>query len=144
MKQGFTLLELMIVVAIIACLSMLSVPRLMKILAKAKRSEAYVYLRTIAQAQKIYFAEQGSYSSSLKEIGWSPEGAFNYTYGLPGTQEGEGCFVGKLGTSSSQLRGGITKEGFIVSAAGTIYGEVPDIVTINQDGEIVIVQDGLM
>ncbi len=144
MKQGFTLLELMIVVAIIACLSMLSVPHLMKTLAKAKRSEAYVYLRTIAQAQKIYFAEQGSYSSSLKEIGWSPEGAFNYTYGLPGTQEGEGCFIGKLGTPSSQLRGGITKKGFIVSAAGTIYGEVADIVTINQDGDIVIVQDGLV
>ena len=144
MKQGFTLLELMIVVAIIACLSILSVPRLMKTLAKAKRSEAYVYLRTIAQAQKVYFAEQGTYSTSLKEIGWKPEGAFNYTYGLPGTQEGEGCFVGKLGTPSSFLKGGITKKGFVISAAGTIYGDAPDVLTVNQEGVIEVVQDGLL
>ncbi len=143
MKQGFTLLELLIAVAIIACLSILSVPRLMKALAKAKRSEAYVYLRTIAQAQKVYYAEQGTYSSSLKEIGWSPEGAYNYTYGLPGTQEGEGHFVGKLGTPSSQLRGSVSKTSFTISAAGTVYGDTPDVLTVNQEGEIVLVQDSL-
>ena len=58
-KPGFTLFELMIVIAIIAALSALSVPSLMRYAAKAKRAEAYLYLRTLAHAQKAYFVETG-------------------------------------------------------------------------------------
>ena len=52
-KRGFTLIELMIVVAIIAFLAIVSVPSFMKFLAKAKRAEAYMNLSSIYGAKSI-------------------------------------------------------------------------------------------
>jgi prepilin-type N-terminal cleavage/methylation domain-containing protein len=146
-KTGFTLIELMIAVALIACLSMLAVPNLMKVLAKAKRTEAYLYLRTIAQAQKIYFAEHGRYTSILHGkggLGWKPEGHHIYTYGFPGTTEGSGHFLGSLKTPVSSLSAGqIGQSSFTVVAAGNIYGDEIDILTINERGDITLVHDAL-
>ncbi len=146
-REGFTLIELMIVVAIIACLSMLAVPNLMKVLAKAKRSEAYLYLRTLAQAQKIYHAEHGKYTTTLNGqggLGWRPEGSYNYTYGFAGTAEGVGHFVGKLGTSASSLSAAkIGDTTFTIAAAGKIYGDTVDILTINEEGTLTQVSDAL-
>ena len=147
MKHGFTLVELMIVVALVACLSMLAVPHLMKVLAKAKRSEAYLYLRTLAQAQKLYCAEHGRYTCVLNGkggLGWKPEGFFNYTYGFPGTTEGTGHFIGALKTPASELASAQVGEAtFTIAAAGKIYGEKVDILTINELGEIVLISDAL-
>jgi prepilin-type N-terminal cleavage/methylation domain-containing protein len=146
-RNGFTLIELMIVVALIACLSIIAVPHLMKVLAKAKRSEAYLFLRTIAQAQKIYFAEHGTYTPILQGkggLGWKPEGHFNYTYGFAGTEEGIGHFIGAFKTPASYLSAARVGEGtYTIAAAGKIYGDQVDILTMNERGEIVLVQDGL-
>ena len=146
-RDGFTLIELMIVVAIIACLSILSVPSLLKVLAKAKRTEAYLYLRAIAQAEKIYYAEHGRYTTILNGpngLGWKPEGSYNYTYGFTGTQEGVGHFIGKLGTPALSLSGAqISDNRFTIAAAGNIYGETPDILTIDEQGVITLISDAL-
>ena len=140
-------MELMIVIAIISFLSVLSIPHLMKVLAKAKRAEAYLYLRSIAAAERIYFAEHGTYTLTLygKEgIDWKPEGQHSYTYGFPGTQEGVGHFVGTLGASSNDLaRGSVTNVGFTAVAAAKIYGDKVDVLTINEKGVIKLVSDGL-
>ena len=75
--RGFTLIELMIVVAIIAFLSMVAIPSFMRFLSKAKRAEAYMNLGSIYVAQKAHWAEKGSYSINLSGkdgVGWQPEG----------------------------------------------------------------------
>jgi len=153
---GFTLIELMIVVAIIAFLSMVAVPNFFKFLAKAKRSEAYMNLGAIYTAQKAYWAEHGTYSNVLNGtggIGWKPEGysgggkkeKFYYTYGFANGAEGKNYFTGKLGTSHSFLSGAkVGKDGFVVVAAGDIDGDgEPDIITIDQFSNIRIVKDDL-
>jgi len=144
---GFTLIELMIVVALIASLSMLTVPHLMKVLAKGKRSEAYLYLRTLMQAEKLYFAEHGRYTMVLQGhggLGWKPEGLFNYTYGFASTPEGVGHFIGALKTPASALSGATIGENTCtIAAAGKIYGDKIDILTINEQGEISILSDAL-
>jgi prepilin-type N-terminal cleavage/methylation domain-containing protein len=155
MRAGFTLIELMVVVAIVAFLTMLAVPNFSSFLAKAKRTEAYANLHAIYAAQKAYWAEHGVYATALTGpdgAGWKPEGYkgggeqenFYYTYGLPGT-EGVTFFTGKLKTPTSYLAGGYaTKDGFVVVAAGYIHGtKKPDILTIDQDNRIIIVQDAL-
>ncbi len=146
-RKGFTLIELMIVVAIIACLSMLAVPNLMKVLAKAKRSEAYLYLRTLAQAQKVYHAEHGKYTTTLNGpggLGWKPEGSYNYSYGFAGTAEGTGHFIGKLETAATALSAAkIGDTTFTIAAAGKIYGQTLDILTINEEGTICLISDSL-
>ena len=146
-KKGFTLVELMIVIAIIAFLSMVSVPHLMKFLAKAKRSEAYLYLRTLAQAERAHFMEHGAYTKKLggaQGLGWRPEGAFYYSYGFADGAEGVEHFVGSAKTAASSLAGAtVSKEGFVIYAAGQIYGDKPDVLSIDQNNVIKVVSDGL-
>lgn len=153
--RGFSLIELMIVVAIIAFLATLAVPNFMRFLAKAKRAEAYMNLSSICTAEKAYWAEHGRYSSVLcgeGGIGWQPEGyagggkqeKFYYTYGFGGS-EGKNYVTGKLETSASNLGSAKADEkSFIVVAAGDIDGDgVPDILTIDHNNTITIVQDDL-
>ncbi|HXW86419.1 MAG TPA: prepilin-type N-terminal cleavage/methylation domain-containing protein [Candidatus Bathyarchaeia archaeon] len=155
-KTGFTLIELMIVIAIMALLAMMAVPSFTRFLAKAKRAEAYMHLSAIYMAQKAYWAEHGTYSATLlgaNGVGWKPEGYkgggaqenFYYTYGFGGGSEGSGYFTGKLTTPASNLSmSRADDKGFIAVAAGDIDGDgKPDILTIDENNVIKIVQDDL-
>jgi prepilin-type N-terminal cleavage/methylation domain-containing protein len=155
-RSAFSLIELMIVVAIIGFLAMISVPSFTKFLAKAKRSEAYMNLSSLYAAQRAYWAEHGTYSLTLNgpgSIGWKPEGyttggkneKFNYTYGSASGSEGVNYFTGKLETASSNLSlGKADKNGFIMVAAGDIYGNgKPDIITVDEHNTMTLVQDAL-
>ncbi len=143
---GFTIFELMIAIAIIAFLSILTVPNLMKFLSKAKRTEAYVNLGSLAMAQKMHFAQTGKYTNILGQGGlnWSPEGNNNYAYGFSG-QQNINYFPGKLQTDPGVLNGSSIKQnGFIMYAACDIDGDgKPDILSIDQNNEIRIIQDDL-
>lgn len=155
-NNGFSLIELMIVVAIIAFLSMISLPSFMRFLAKAKRAEAYMNLGSLYVAQKAYYAEHGKYASVLQGpdgAGWKPEGyhgggaqeRFNYTYGFNAGSEGQHYFTGRLGTSASELL--YTKadqQGFTIAAAGDIDGDgVADVLTVDEFHNIKVVKDDL-
>src|SRR5581483_3382324 len=105
-NKAFSLIELMVVIAIIAFLAMIAVPNFNRFLAKAKRAEAYMNLSALYAAEKAYWAEHGKYSDVLigeGSIGWKPEGNFYYTYGFIGA-EGKNNFIGKLKTSSTHLQ----------------------------------------
>lgn len=153
--RGFTLLELMIVVAIIAFLCIVSIPGFKRYLAKAKRAEAYINLGSIYTAQKMYWADHGTYTTKLhgpQGAGWQPEGyagggsqeRFYYTYGFVG-KEGETYFTGKLEASlekSAQCYA--NKNGFLAVAVGDIDGDgKPDVIGINEKHEIIILEDDL-
>ena len=147
MKHGFSLIELMVVVAIMAFLAMIAVPNFNRFLAKAKRAEAYMNLNSIYAAEKAYYTEHGAYSDILMGeggIGWKPEGKTYYTYGFAGA-EGRNNFVGKLGASGSHLQGSrADKQGFTAVAAGDIDGDGDvDIITIDENNNITIVHDDL-
>lgn len=146
-RQGFTLVELMIVVAIIAVLAMVSVPTFSRFLYKSKRAEVYMNLSSIYAAQKAYWVEHGKYSDVLwgdGGIGWKPEGQLYYTYGFPGT-EGRNYFSGKLQTSASHLASAkVDSTSFVAVAAGDIDGDgSPDILAVDQNNKIWIIQDDL-
>lgn len=84
-KKGFTLIELMIVVAIIGILAAIAIPNFMKFQAKSKQSEAKGNLKGLATAQKAYFAEKNSYTASMKRVGFVPEGNNRYSYAITKT-----------------------------------------------------------
>lgn len=148
--KGFSLIELMIVIAIIGLLTMVAVPSFNRYLGKAKRAEAYVNLNALYAAERAYWAEHGTYSPHLKQLGWQPQGyqgggaqeAFNYSYGFGSSSEGAGSFTGKLG--ASVIGGHASQDAFLAFACADIDGDGQlDILSIDQNGIIRIVQDDL-
>jgi type IV pilus assembly protein PilA len=60
-EAGFTLIELMIVVAIIGVLAAVAIPSFQNYQWKAKRSEAFTNLAALAKTQKAYYAVADRY-----------------------------------------------------------------------------------
>ena len=70
-QRGFTLMELMITVAIVAILATLVIPSYMEQVKKTKRSDAKVELLKISQLQESYFVQNLSYAKTLTQLGLS-------------------------------------------------------------------------
>ncbi|MCU0701777.1 MAG: prepilin-type N-terminal cleavage/methylation domain-containing protein [Myxococcaceae bacterium] len=81
-KKGFTLIELMIVVAIIGILAAIAIPNFVKFQAKGKQSEANSNLKAIFSAQKANYPQLQGYWSDIGAIGFSPERGNRYLYDL--------------------------------------------------------------
>jgi len=84
-KKGFTLIELMIVVAIIGILAAIAIPNFIKFQARSKQSEVKANLKAVYTAQKAYMQEKDAYSDSIDDIGFSPERGNRYAYYVGGT-----------------------------------------------------------
>ncbi len=80
-KKGFTLIELMIVVAIIGILAAIAIPNFLKFQAKSKQSEAKTNLKAIYTAETGYYGENNTYNE-FKSVNWEPVGAARYTYSV--------------------------------------------------------------
>jgi len=108
-RDGFTLLELMVVVLLIGILSSVAVPSFLSYQARSRRSEAFINLQSLARSQVTYKAERDIYFSTdnaypdftaqnngvlstlkmtwnaeaetnFAAIGWKPEGKVFYAY----------------------------------------------------------------
>ena len=81
--RGFTLIELMIVVAIIGILAAIAIPNFVKFQCRSKQSEAKGSLKAIYTAEESYRAEQDKYINctttecgvgGTSPIGFNPKG----------------------------------------------------------------------
>jgi type IV pilus assembly protein PilA len=81
-QKGFSLVELMVVVAIIGVLAALAVPQVNKYIAKARQSEAKTILSSIYTSEKAFYAEYSAYHTMFGAIGYSPEGRLRYNAGF--------------------------------------------------------------
>lgn len=80
--KGFTLVELMVVVAIIAIISTVAYPSYTEYVRKSKRSDAHAGIQQVMAAQERYFAKERAYADFANPFNGvatlpSPEG--NYT-----------------------------------------------------------------
>ncbi len=67
-RQGFTLVELAVVVVIIGVLAAFAVPRFIASVERSKAAEAFNYLASVQAAQERYHARQGTYASSVDSL----------------------------------------------------------------------------
>jgi type IV pilus assembly protein PilA len=85
MAKGFTLLELMVVIALISILSSIAVPTFLEMEGRAKQAEAKTNLRALYNAEKAYFAENNSFTTLVRQVGFNIERSNRYQYNLAST-----------------------------------------------------------
>lgn len=69
MKNGFTLIELMIVVAIIAILGAIAYPSYVRYVQETRRTDATTALEAAAQQLERYYTERNTYSTAILGTG---------------------------------------------------------------------------
>ena len=67
-KNGFTLTELLIVIAIIGILAMLAIPAYVGQQKSATRTEAYSNLQNLRLLEEQFFAENGRYTATAADV----------------------------------------------------------------------------
>ncbi|MBV8380051.1 MAG: prepilin-type N-terminal cleavage/methylation domain-containing protein [Paucibacter sp.] len=84
--HGFSLIELMIVLAVVGITSAIAMSSYQQYMARTRRSEAYKALESVALAQERYRSNHASYATNLADLGGAPPSA-NYELRLIGVGE---------------------------------------------------------
>lgn len=144
-KKGFTLIELMIVVAIIGILAAIAIPNFLKYQAKSKQAEAKTNLKGIFTSETAYFGEQNFYSASFDSIGFALAGnkakAYDFTLNAsagPWIGFTNATPAGTLAWAASNTPATVTgNASFTAGAAGNIDSDATvDTWTINYNNEL--------
>lgn len=164
-SEGFTLVELMVVVAIIGILSAVAIPNFKKYQAKSKQSEAKIALAALYTAETGSSADFDTYATCLGEIGYETPPRGYYVVGFNAGVTNAAVSATCLNTSDFNITPGVqlgavtasipttlalatavaTQNAFIASADASIASggaNVLDRWTINQGKSLVNAQIG--
>lgn len=137
-KKGVTLIELLIVIAIIGILATIAVPAYIGQQRNAARTEAYSNLQNLRLLEEQYYAENSCYyKSGVNCTNTTISGFANIQAFLPGFKPGSSMSFSYAITTNSTGTGGGTASCFIATAtgiAGTRVCKTPancDIFTID-------------
>lgn len=87
---GFSLIELVIVMVVMAVLFAIAVPAYDTFVMKSRRAEARELLSSIAQAEGRYYANHAKYATSLEDLGITDDASVNAYYTVTVAENGRG------------------------------------------------------
>ena len=142
-RKGFTLVEIMIVVAIIALLAAVAIPNLLRARLNANEGAAIGNLHTIIQAMGSFQANQSppSYPATLAALstttppyidtvlGGGTKQGYIFTY-TPGTVDTRGAINDYTITANPQIAGKTGSRGFFADETGVIRVATPAPATV--------------
>jgi type IV pilus assembly protein PilA len=143
-EKGFTLIELMIVVAILGILAAIAIPNFMRFQAKSKQSEAKTNLGAIGTTAEAFRSENDTYAATWAQLGWGPQGTTRYAYYYSGWSEllaaisTNGVLAGTPTTAAAPCVPAdptttLAAVGFIAGASGQVDTDIAcDVWTYNQ------------
>ncbi len=149
-KKGFTLIELMIVVAIIGILAAIAIPNFLRFQLKSKSSEGKVNIAAIRTAEESYLAEFGAYvpavanpaagvpgatkdqfditaGTDFDQLGWAPEGNIFFQYGVAYASATPSAYsisaIADIDADATNQGWGYVKQDAAGGAVAPIHGE---------------------
>ncbi len=105
--QGFTLIELMVVVAILGVLAAIAIPQYQEFQARSQVAKARMELGSIYKAEQLFHTKWEAFTGSLDSVGWTRSETYHFgigfnhgdlanfcgltAAGVPGSMDNVGC-----------------------------------------------------
>lgn len=104
MQKGFTLIELLVVVLIIAILAAVALPQYQLAVAKSRVVTLLPLMKSIQQAQRLYYLEHGSYTDNFNKLTIEFPAGAKTVQNLKLVYEDFSCYAGAVSSGNTSLK----------------------------------------
>lgn len=107
-QKGFTLIELMITLGIVAVLMAIAVPNYSDYTRRAHRADGKIALTEVANLQEKFYSDNGTYAADMAELGYpatSPDGYYTLAISMDDAATAQEYTVTATGQNGQQKDG---------------------------------------